>query len=163
MRLARTALLVAMGGLLACGPKTSSKPASFFPESNEAAGWAKARGTRTFPAGDLWQYIDGDAEKYTQAGVEKTLATDYRYQNKIDAVADVYVMGTPEGARKVFESESSEGSRAIQLGDAAKLYGQSMTFRKGPYFVRLVAYEEAAGIDQALVALGRAIESRMGQ
>jgi hypothetical protein len=41
------------------------------------------------------------------------------------------------------------------------LFGQSLVFRKGPYLVRVTAYEESAQLRQALVALGHAIEQRL--
>jgi hypothetical protein len=143
-----------------CGPKPVSTPAAFFPESNAVPGWSKGE-TRTFEADKLWEYIDGDAERYVQAGVVRTLATDYRYQGKVDAAADIYIMKAPEGARKVFDSESSVGSQRLQLGDDARLYPASLTFRKGSYFVRLVAYQEAPEVGKALVELGRGIEKRL--
>lgn len=161
MRILQIVIVIAIASLLSCGPKEGSRSASLFPETNEVAGWSKTGEMRTFEAANLWQYIDGDAERYIEAGVQRTLTTDYRYQDKIDAVADIYVMQTAEGARKVFEAESSEGSLEIGLGDAGRLYGQSVTFWKGPYFVRLLAYEDALEIGKALVELARAIEGKL--
>jgi hypothetical protein len=137
------------------------RPAGLFPESHEVPGWIKSGETRTFEASRLWEYIDGDAEKYLQAGVQKTLTTDFRYKDQIDAAADIHVMANPEGARKIFESAPSVGSQPIVLGDAARLSKGSLTFRKGPYFVRLVAYQEAPEVGNALVELGKAIERKL--
>ena len=67
-------------------------------------------------------------------------------------------MAAAEGARAIFESESPSGSRPAAIGEAARLYGQSLTFRRGRYFVRLTAYQDSAGIGDALMALGRAID-----
>lgn len=145
-----------------CRSKSGSRQDTIFPESNEAAGWTKGE-TRTFEAGNLWEYIDGDAEKYVQAGVQRTLTSDYRYREKIEATADVYVMGSPDGARKIFDSESTAGSQPINLGDAARSAKGSITFRKGNYFVRIIAYHEAPEMGEALVALGRTIERRLDQ
>ncbi len=157
-------LAIAMVSLaLGCARKPGPRPATLFPESNEVPGWSKTGETRTFDAANLWQYINGDAEKYLQAGVERTLTAGYRYQDKFDAVADIYVMASPQGAGKVFDSESSVGSQATELGDAGRLYGASLTFRKGPYFVRLVAYGEAPEVGKALLQLGRAIEGKLGK
>lgn len=146
----------------ACNSKTTSKAGEPFPVSGEVAGWVKAGEARVFPAANLWEYIDGDAERYLQAGVEKTLTADYRYQNKIEAVADIYVMKTPEGARKIFESESSAGSQRIHLGDDARLFPATLSFRKGRYFVRLTAYQEAPENGKALTELARAVEKKLG-
>jgi len=135
--------------------------ASFFPETGEVAGWSPEGDPRTFEAGNLWQYIDGDADRYVHAGVERTLTADYRYQDKTDAVVDIYVMRNPDGARKILESESAVGSQTLSLGDAGRLYGASLTFRRGRYFVRLVAHEEARRVTEALVNLGRGIDARL--
>ena len=128
--------VMALSFSLACGSKSTPKPAAFFPESNEVKGWAKTGETRIFPAKELWQYIDGDADKYVKAGVEETLTADYSYGDKVEAVADVFVMSDAAGATKVFESQPAEGSQPVQLGDAARLYKGSVTLRKGRYFPR---------------------------
>jgi hypothetical protein len=39
----------------------------------------KSSTTRTFEASHLWEYIDGDADKYIQAGMVKTLTSDYKF------------------------------------------------------------------------------------
>jgi len=141
--------------------RTAAKPASLFPETGEVPGWARTGETRTFPADNLWQYVDGDADRYIQAGVEKTLATDYRYRDRLDAVVDIYLMAAPAGARRIFEGESPEGSRPESVGDAARLYGMSLTFRRGRAFVRLVAYQEDPQTPGALVELARAVARKL--
>jgi len=47
-------------------------------------------------------------------------------------------------------------------GDAGRSYGQSVTFRHGPLFVRLVAYQDTPQTERALVSLGQAIDARLG-
>jgi hypothetical protein len=157
-RLALAILAVVMA--LGCSPKSDWKTPTLFPETNEAPGWSKGE-TRTFEASRLWEYIDGDADRYIQAGVLRTMTTDYRYQGKIEAVADIYVMKAPEGAKKIFDSESSVGSQPVQLGDSARLFPATLTFRKGSYFVRLVAYQEDPEMGKALTELARAIEQKL--
>jgi hypothetical protein len=162
MRLVETALIAAIGLLSAgCAHKSDSRPAALLPETGDVRGWTKTGQTRTFQADDLWKYIDGDADKYIRRGVERALTADYSNQDKIEATADIYVMGSAQGAREVFESEPSVDSRPVQIGDAGRLYRGSLTFRKGPYFVRLVAYQDAPNVGMALEDLGRAIESKL--
>jgi Family of unknown function (DUF6599) len=159
--LQRTLVVLVLPLLFACTPKPGSKPATYFPESAEVPGWSRTGETRIFPADRLWEYIDGDAEKYVRAGVEQTLTADYRYRNKFDAVADVFVMATASGATKVFESQPAAGSQPVSAGDAARLYKGSLTLRKGRIFVRLVAFSDAPEASDALTALGRGIASRL--
>ena len=147
---------------LPSGAQTSSNPAAIFPESNQPQGWAKSGETRTFPADRLSEYIDGDAEKYIQAGVQQTLTADYRLAAKSDAVADVFIMKTADGATKVFKSQAATGSQPTKVGEAAgRLYPGSLTFCKGPYFVRIIAFENTPAVQKALVTLGKAIAARL--
>ena len=138
--------------------KTSASP---FPDSNVVEGWAKTGDIRTFQAADLWKYIDGDAERYLKAGVQRVSTADYKFKNKVDAVVDIYTMGNAEGAAKIFESEPAGDARPVQLGDGARLYGQSLVFHKGSNLVRIVTYEESAETPQAIVQLGGSIERRL--
>ncbi|MBZ5726132.1 MAG: 4Fe-4S binding protein [Acidobacteriia bacterium] len=141
--------------------RRAARPNSWLPESGDAPGWTKAGETRAFEAADLWKYVDGDAERYLRAGVRRTLTASYRYREMVEAVADIHLMESREGAASIFESEPSAGSRPLALGDAGRSYGQSLTFRRGRFFVRLLAYQDTPQTEPALVSLGRAIEARL--
>jgi hypothetical protein len=154
-------IILVMSFIFACKPETNSNPGSYFPASADVPGWDKTGETRIFPAHRLYEYIDGDAEKFIRAGVEQAMTADYRYQNKVDAVADIFVMSAPSGAAKVFESQPAAGSQSLPLGDAARLYKGSLTLRKGRFFVRLVAFSDVPEVPDALTALGRGIASRL--
>jgi len=156
-----SAIFVLMVVALAAGTGCKKKVVDPFPASGAVAGWEKTSDTRVFAAKDLWQYIDGDSEQYLQAGVVSTSTSDYKYQGKLEAVVDVYTMGDPAGASKVFPTGQASSRTRVQVGDAAIAYEQSVTFRKGPYFVRIVAYETAPDTQQALIALARGVEARL--
>jgi polyferredoxin/ferredoxin len=142
--------------------RAADKLAALLPETGEAPGWARAGRIRAFTADTLWQYIDGDAERYLKAGVRRTLTADYRFQDRLDAVVDLHIMAAADGARRIFDSESSAESRPMSVGDAGRLYGASATFRRGIYFARLVAYKQEQGIGDALQALAAAVDRRLG-
>ena len=65
------------------------------------------------------EYIDGDADKYVQAGVVKTLTSDYRWKNQVDATVDVYIMGNAAGAQNIYDSESAVGASQSPLATPA--------------------------------------------
>ena len=154
-------LLILLGLFLGCRSHTTSTGADFFPAGNSAPGWAKSGDTRTFEASHLWEYIDGDADKYVQAGVIRTLTSDYRLNGQTDATLDVYVMSNAAGAQKIYDSESADGSQPLTLGDAGRYAKGSLTFRQGPYFVRLVAFEDTPEIARGLKDLAAALSSRL--
>ncbi len=142
--------------------KAQTKPSAFaLPESGEAKGWEKTGPTRSFDAADLWQYLDGGADKYVNAGLVVTLTAHYRYRGKLDAVADLHVFRSVAGAGRLFEEEPASGSAPVALGDAARLYSASLVSRKGRCLVRLVAYSEGPEVVGALLALAHAIERKM--
>ena len=154
-------ILILASFLMGCRSKPSSSSVDFFPASNAVQQWVKSSDTRTFEASRLWEYIDGDADKYVQAGVVKTLTSDYRFNGKTDAAVDVYVMDDAAGARKIYDSESAEGSQPITIGDAGRYAKGSLTFRQGRYFVRLVAYEDSPEIAKGLADLAHAVSGRL--
>ena len=143
--------------------RRAAKPASWFPESGDVPGWTKAGKERSFEAADLWKYVDGDAERYLRAGVRRTLTANYRYGDTLEAVADIHLMEAPRGAASIFESEPSAGSRPVKIGDAGRSYGQSLTFRRGPFFVRLTAYQDTPQTERVLVSLAQAIAARLAR
>ena len=132
-----------------------------FPGSGEIAGWQKTGDARVFEAKDLWQYIDGDSEQYVKAGVMSTATADYNYQSRLEAVVDVHTMGSPDGARKIMDGARAGDARNVQLGDGGVAYSQSITFRKGVYLVRIVAYQSYSDGPQALMALAHGVESKL--
>jgi hypothetical protein len=144
-----------------CGREPAAVPKDFFPESNEVLGWSKVGETRTFAAASLWQYIDGDAEKYIQAGVQKTLTASYRYKDSTEATVDIHVMAAADGPRKIMDAESAAESQPVALGDAGRRYGASLIFRSAQYLVRVVAYKSSPEVGKALVELGRGIEKNL--
>jgi len=132
-----------------------------FPASGEVAGWQKTGETRVFEAKDLWQYIDGDSEQYIQAGVVSTSTTDYNYRSRLEAVVDVHTMGNADGARKILANAQAGDARQVDLGDGGVAYAQSITFRKGLYLVRIVAYQSYSDGPQAMMGLAHAVESKL--
>jgi hypothetical protein len=133
-----------------------------FPASGAVAGWEKGDKTQTFDAANLWQYIDGGADQYVSAGVVTTSTSDYKFQGNLEATVDVYTMKTADGAKTIFDADpATSDSRNAQLGDAARAYGQSVVFRKGPYLVRITAFEAAPGEGDALLALAHGIEGKL--
>ena len=147
--------------LAGAGCNRQKSVAEAFPASNDVAGWTKTSDVRTFEAADLWRYIDGEDEKYLKAGVQRALTADYKFQDKLEAVVDIYTMSNANGAAQFFNSEPAADAQPVQLADGARLFSQSLIFHKGRYLVRIVTYQESEEAQQALLALGRRIERRL--
>lgn len=146
-----------------CSAGSGPRADVLFPESNEVPGWSSVGQVRTYEASTLWQYVDGGAEKYLQAGVLKALTANYRYKDGLEAVVDIYVMKTGEGALSILESEPAADNRRAEFGDECRLYPNSILFRKARYVVRLIAFRDEPNTGAVLALLGHGIESRIAQ
>lgn len=149
--------VVSFAALSGCKKKTVNP----LPASGAVAGWKKTSETRAFAPKDLWQYIDGDSEQFIQAGVVSTSTSDYKYQGQLEAVVDIYTMGGPDGAQTILERGQTKDAQTVKLGDEGLQYAQSVSFRKGPYLVRIVAYESSPSTPQALLTLAHGVEANL--
>lgn len=152
-------LVILIAALAAVGCKP--KPLNPFPQTGAVDGWAKTSEVRTFKPADLWQYIDGDSEQYIKAGVANTLTADYKFKDSIEATVDVYAMSNETGAKTMLEAGPVADAKQAAVGDEARLYGQSLSFRKGKYLVRIVSFTAAPGLSDGLVALGKAVAEKL--
>ena len=142
-------------------PGCKKKSIDPFPASGAVTGWEKTSDTRTFAAKDLYQYIDGDAEQYISAGVVTTSTSDYKFQGQLEATVDVHTMSAADGATRIFQTGATNDAKTVSIGDAGVAYGQSVIFRKGPYLVRIVAFQSTPGASDALQALARGLEAKL--
>jgi len=153
-------LLVALLVLL---PVTGCKKSKGdpMPPSGTVTGWDKSGDTKKYAAADLWQYMDGGADQYVQAGVVTTATADYKYQGQLEATVEVHTFNDATAARKLFDGTTAAGGKSVALGDVGLSYVQSAVFCKGKSLVRIVAYEASPTSQDALVALAKGVESRL--
>ncbi len=143
----------------ACKRQSATQEA--LPATGDVGGWTRTSEVRSFTADNLYKYVDGDVERYLKAGVKSAETADYKYQGRLEATADVYTMAGSDGAAKIFTSEPAGSAKTADVGEAARLDSQSLIFRKGRHFVRIVAFQESAEGQSALLALGREIARRL--
>jgi len=162
MRCKGVAIAALLTLVVVSGVGCKKKLTNPFPASGAVAGWDKGEKTQSYDAANLYEYIDGGAEQYISAGVLGVSTSDYKFQGNLEATVDVYTMKTADGAKTIFDADPpTADSKSVQLGDAARLYGQSVVFRKGPTLVRITAFEAAPGEGDALMALAHGIEGKL--
>lgn len=162
MRIRFAAVTALLSLVVLAGVGCKKKIVDPFPASGAVAGWEKSGKTQTFDAANLYEYIDGGAEQYISAGVVGVATSDYKFQGNLEATVDVYTMKSADGAKTIFDADPpTADSKSVPLGDAARLYGQSVVFRKGVTLVRITAFEAAPGESDALMALAHGIEGKL--
>ena len=70
-------------------------------------------------------------------------------------------MGGPDGAQTILERGQTKDAKSVSLGDEGLQYAQSVSFRKGRYLVRIVAYQSSVSAPQALMALAHGVETNL--
>lgn len=134
---------------------------SYFSDLQGVPNWRQTGELRTFSAENLWEYVNGDNERYLDAGVKRAITSDFKYRNSLECVVDLYIMSNEDGAKQILSSESSTNRTVLEMGQAGFLFRGGLVFRQGRFFVRLTAYEETSDSAAALLELGRAIEKKL--
>lgn len=119
---ARTGLCaVAPALMLACaGPDPPSQARSvlvdLLPTAAEVPGWRAVEGPVCYLPDDLYEYLDGGAERYLTSGFRELVHV--RFQNGADPVTgvtvDIFDMGDALGAFGVFRSASAAGAEWVE-------------------------------------------------
>jgi hypothetical protein len=133
----RYSFILFLLGALAC----SHAPKNPFLEGLPLKGFEQAGPLAVYNRRNLFDYMNGEAEVYLPAGF-RLLYTQVYEKKDVGSrmVADVFDMGTPDGAETVFRKFSEEGgSRVRGLGDAAWTDNWVVLFRRGGYYLKVYA------------------------
>jgi hypothetical protein len=75
-------------------------------------------------------------------------------------MAEVYTMESPSAAAEMFALEQGTGETGA-MGEEASVGSQSVAFRRGPHYVKLIAYTPEEGLQAKLEQLASAIDARL--
>ncbi|NOZ95788.1 MAG: hypothetical protein GXP47_13770 [Acidobacteria bacterium] len=110
---AAAALLLLLSVTWACGPgpdreRGETASTSLLPGNGPLPGWRSEGPVETVTAGGLYDRIDGGAEVFLQEGFERLLVRDYT-DGAEEIEAQLFLLGTSGGARKVWERQGRTG------------------------------------------------------
>ncbi len=135
--------------------KEANSLSRFFPV--EINGWRVEGRDESYDPQSIFDYIDGAGEVYRAYNFERLVARRYRKDGEPDLIADFFDMGTASDAFGVF-THDLEGE-TVEIGQGAVYKGGLLSFWKDRYFVSLYAEAETATSKQALLGLGKEIDS----
>ena len=143
------------------GVKASAQDVmKIFPGNTEVPNWTKSGEARTFVGDKLWEYIDGGAENYYLYGFKKVVTMDYKNQKK-QLVVDIYEMRDPKNTFGIYSYERASKYNFVKVGVQGYQEGTTLTFWKGNYYVKVIAYDKSAETKSALMTFGKAIEKKI--
>jgi hypothetical protein len=121
-------------------------------------GFEKSDKAKSFDRKNLYDYLDGGAELYLAYDFQSLLVQDYKAGEKSITV-EVYLMETSQDAFGLY-SLDQEGEN-IQIGDRANYGSGLLKFWKGNYFVRITDMNGNDQYKEAILQLGKNIESKI--
>ena len=136
-------------------PKSDQELASFMPK--EILGWKAEGEDALYDPQTIFDYIDGAGEVYRSYNFRLLLARHYVKEGKSRLIADLFDMGTSSDAFGVFTHDLMGENAGIGQGSTYK--GGLLSFWKDRFFVSVYAEEENPETKQAVLALGKWIDS----
>ena len=126
---------------------------------------ARALQAPVFYAANLWEYIDGDADRFQLYGLEAMLHQEFQ-AGGINVRLDIYSMGKPENAFGIYALDRSSKGRFVTIGTEGTCAqsddgsAATLSFFLDRYYVKLMGF--GSGSDVVLEAFARGIASRIG-
>jgi hypothetical protein len=132
------------------------------PADGELPGWSQATEPESYDAGNLWDYINGQAPFFIDYGFVKVDAAEYSHdQDESSVVLEVYEMGRPQEAFGIFAAERTSSDRPVEVGSGAYLGPNVLGFWQGERYVKLTSFDEGPAIEQMLTELAGQVSSRL--
>ena len=125
----------------------------------EIHGWKKSAEDVLYTPENLYKYINGGAELYISYDFKYLSAQKYRKEGSTeDAITvDIFDMGSASNAYGVFSHSRESVDHSISREIESEYAGGLLTFRKGKYYVSILAYPETEEKKKIILALGRHI------
>ena len=146
------------GGWPQADPVDSFLPASGFPE-----GLALSGKSGHYNPGNLYTYINGEAELFMPYGFATLSSAFYARGNDPASgiVADIYTMGSPIDAFGIYSNYRDPDAEKIKFGAEGFVDDSQFMFYRDRYFVRLSVSGNLDGGRENLIALAREIDRRL--
>ncbi len=142
--------------------EVSSHLAALLPARGEAPGWSVSRKTRSFRPEDLWQFIDGAAERYLAYGFEEAVASEYAHEGTgYIVLIDIYRMKNSLNAYGIYTQERSPDNQFLKVGNEGYSTGNTLNFWAGCYYVKITTFQEKNAAVREMTRLALVIAGKV--
>lgn len=125
-------------------------------------GWRAEGPPEVFTAETLYRKIDGRADEFVAHGMRLLWCASFSDGGRfIDVFA--YDMGTPGHAADMYAVERPAEPAAAALGDEGYRAEASWFFRRGAYYVQVIASDDEESVAAATLALARAVNEALSK
>lgn len=120
-------------------------------------GYKIKTGYPVFTAENLWDYIDGAADKYLEYGFTELHVAEYKKGRSV-IKCEIYRLSDHTMAFGIYSSERSPSFRFLNLGAQGYITGGAINFFKGSYYIKIRTYSTREKVLQAEETLAKKVE-----
>ncbi len=152
------------GGWTGSVPESSRDLQALLPEDNAVPGWAQSREARSFDPDSLFELINGAAESYFVYGFMEAVAAEYANpQQPSPMVLELYRMKDARNAFGIYRSELNPDADFLQVGAEGYLAETALNFWAGPYYAKIVVYEDDAALRREMTQFALRLAEQIGE
>lgn len=170
-------IMLAIGMLASCSrkdktpekPVESSAPADaagmldLVPEDPGVAGWARQGEVRFFDEDGLFELINGAAESYFVYGFRQVAAVEYgNPAHSSPILLELYRMEDTRNAFGIYRSELQPDADFRSIGAEGYIGETGLNFWAGPYYAKLVVYEDSEELRREMEKFALRLAERIG-
>ncbi len=138
------------------------KLATLLPTESDLPGWKIAAEPRFFESGNLWEYINGQAELYLQYGFRLVVTSDYgTKEDESSIIIEIYQMESPLHGFGIYAAERSPEDNFIDVGIQGYVAEDILNFWKGPYYVKITSLEFSDSTKDTLNKFAKVIAQKI--
>lgn len=163
------ALFIACSGALAWAVSSASDIsadkevlAKLLPAESDLSGWKNTAEPRFFEPGNLWEYINGQAELYIQYGFQLVVTSDYGMKEEESSIiVEIYQMESALHGFGIYAAERSPEDNFIDVGVQGYIADDILNFWKGPYYVKITSLEFSDSMKDTLNTFAKIIAHKI--
>lgn len=125
----------------------------------EVHGWQIVSGPETYTSDDLWEIINGAADKYLQYGFRQLQYGVYQSAEGVEINVYIYQHADLKHAFGIYTQEKADDVTSIGLGAEGYIRGETVVFFKDCYYVKL--YSNTQGVNNSIEKIASLIDKQM--
>jgi len=155
--------MAAVGLVLGCSPPQGVDLGALLPEETALGEWTIAEGPVEFGPENLFDYMNGAAERYLSYGFIQALHLRYEIEDddRSGITLDLYDMGSDQGAFGIYSMGRRRDSPALDWGTEGFAGGNAAQAFQGRIFVHGVADHDEPGAVSALHGMIRDVTGKI--
>lgn len=136
-------------------------PAGLLPGQQDLEGWKMDGDALYYVPGNLWEYINGQAETFLMYDFREVAAQHYLDDSGLEIKVEIYEHGSPLMTFGIYSQFRSPEASYIDLGNEAFGDEYSLHFWKGRFYVKVYAYDEGEKSGEAMKAFAGMVAGRI--